>query len=224
MNIERRKIEYVTEIIGEFRGLPIMFFGLAMCVFSIIHYLSELDAQKRNHYGRDLTYSGTFLLVCLLFYIFAVPKIRGYYREKYGQAQRKSSLRDKLKCLFYLVPWLIAYSGGTRIDTNFALPVSVTVLFIAIFAFGLWWANQRGVSNFFLYISAVLLGLSFLPWEKIYLSITVLDDYSGRMAFYTAACYLFYGIVSFLFGAFDHWLLVKTLIPVVREGEIYESV
>ncbi len=224
MNQERRKIEYVTEIIGEFRGLPIMFFGLTMSVFSIIHYLSVLDAQRRNNYGRDLTYSLIFFLICLLFYFFVVPKIRHFYRERYGQAQRKSSLRDKLKDVVYLIPLAIAYSGGTRIDTN-ALPVSFTVLFIAIFAFGLWWANQRGVSNFFLYVSLVVLAASFLPWEQIYLSITVLDDYSARMAFYGTVCTLLYGIISFLFGVFDHWLLVKTLKPIVREEEeVYESV
>ncbi len=214
----------MTEIIGEFRGLPIMFFGLAMSVFEVIHYLSVLDAQKRNNYGRDLTYSLTFLLICLLFYFLAVPKIRHFYRKRYGQTQKKSGLRDKLKDVFYLVPLAIAYSGGTRIDANFALPISITVLFIAIFTFGLWWANQRGVSNFFLYISVVLLGLSCLPWEKIYFSVTVLDDYSARMAFYGAVCILFYGIIYFLFGAFDHWLLVKTLKPIVREEEVYESV
>lgn len=226
MITERRKVEYVTKVVGNSGGLGTMFFGLVIAIFAITGYLSDLDAQTRNYYGKDLTVSSILLLVIALFWIFAVPKIRVYLREKYGQVQKESyGWKASFADLLYIAPYLLAHLIGVCLDVHFDLPFSATVLLTAIFIFGLWWANQRGVSNLLLWLTAVCLILSFAPWKMIYLQVTVLNDEAAQSAFYRFVCSMIFGVVYFLLGLFDYRLMTATLVPVTRsEEEIYESV
>ena len=225
MITERRKIEYVTSVVGNSGGLGILFFGLVLNTLAVLGYLSDLGAQRRNHYGKDLTLSLIFMIIIALFWIFAVPRIRGYLREKYGQVQRESGgWSEGLENLLYFAPLFLAQYVGIWADVSFDLPLSATVLLAAIFVFGLWFANQRGVSNFLLYLAGIVLILSFAPWEKIYALVTVLDDEASKSSFYRFVCSLIFGSVYALLGIFDYRLMTATLKPTVREEEIYESV
>lgn len=225
MNNERRKIEFVTKATGGFRGIPMMLFGLAMIISMILNYISELNAQRRNHYGKDLTYTLTFFIICIAFGIFGYPKIRDYYRRKYGRATaRPENFQSFAQNIFYLIPLLSSIFVGVEIDARYRLPFSTTVMFMALFAFGLWRANYRGVSNVILYVSAIFFISSFLSWEKIFLAVTVLDDYYARGSFYRSICSGLFGITYFVMGITDYRILTKTLKPIAREEEVYESV
>jgi len=226
MITERRKIEYVTSVVGNSGGLGIMFFGLVLTMLAVLGYVSDLSAQRRNHYGKDLTLSLMFSILVLLFWIFAVPRIRGYLREKYGQVQKENGgWSEGFKNLLYFAPLFLAQFVGIWADVRLDLPLSVTVLLVAVFVFGLWFANQRGVSNFLLYLAGIVLILSFAPWEKIYALVTVLDDEASKSSFYHFVCSLIFGIVYTLLGLFDYRLMIATLKPIaVSEEEIYESV
>lgn len=225
MNDKRRKIEFVTKAAGGFRGIPMMLFGLALTVSMILNYISELAAQRRNNYGKDLTYTLSFFIICIVFGIFGYPKIKNYYRRKYGQATAKPENFQSVKeNILYLIPLLASFFIGTAIDARYRLPFSATVMFSALFAFGLWQANYYGVSKVILYVAAIFLISSFLPWEKIFLAVTVMDDYSARNTFYRSLCSMFLGITYFVMGITDYRILTKTLKPVAREGEVYESV
>lgn len=222
---ERRKIEFITAVIGGFRGVPMMLFGASMVIFMILNYIADLAAQSRNNYGKDLTFALIYVLICIVFRIFGYPKIRDYYRRQYGYASAKPrTYHDMLQDLIYLAPFLIGFFFGVPFDTKFQLPLSVTVLSVAVFAFGLWWANYRGISNAVLYLSVFLLIAAFLPWEKIFFAVTVLDDYSARSVFYRTVCSSIYGITYIVMGWTDWRFMTKTLKPVANEGEIYESV
>ncbi len=127
--------------------------------------------------------------------------------------------------IFYLIPLLASFLVGTEIDARYhQLPFSASVIFIALFAFGLWRANYRGVSNVILYVSAIFFISSFLPWEKIFLAVTVLDDYYARASFYRFICSMLMGATYFVMGITDYRILTKTLKPITREEEVYESV
>lgn len=226
MNNERRKIEFVTKATGGFRGISMTLFGLAFIISMILNYISELDAQRRNHYGKDLTPTLTFFIICIVFSIFGYPKIRDYYRRKYGRATAKpENFHSFIQSIFYLIPLLASILVGAEIDARYhQLPFSASVIFIALFAFGLWRANYRGVSNVILYVAAVFLISSFLPWEKIFLAVTVLDDYYARGSFYRSICSLFVGAAYIVMGITDYRILSKTLKPITSEEEVYESV
>lgn len=228
MVTERRKIEYVTRVVSTSGGLGIMFFGLVIGVSAVLNYLASLGAQTRNNYGKDLTFSLSFMMIAAIFWLFAGPKIRGYLQEKYGQVRRESyNWREGFSDLFLLVPYFLAQMFGLWADSSLGLPFSATILFVAIFVFGLWFANQRGVSNFLLYLAGIIFVLSFAPWENLYALVTVLDDEGARSAFYSFLCSMIFGIVYFLLGLFNYRLMTSTLKPVtsnVEEGELYESV
>lgn len=222
---ERRKIEFITSVVGGFRGLPMMLFGAAMVIFMILNYIADLAAQARNNYGKDLTLTFGFALICLIFRIFGYPKIREYYRHKYGHASAKPrTYQDTLQDLIYLTPFLIGFFFGVPFDTQFQLPLSITVLSVGLFAFGLWWANYRGISSAVLYLSVSLSIAAFLPWEKIFFAVTVLDDYSARSVFFRTVCSTIYGITYIVMGWTDWHFMTKTLKPVSREENIYEPV
>lgn len=228
MITERKKIEYVTRVVSNSGGFKAVFLGLVVVVFAFLSYAAKLDAQTRNHYGKDLTLSLGFLIIITLFSIFAVPKIQGYLRQKYGQVRKENTgWREVLSDLLYLTPYFLAQLIGIWTDVRSPLPfVSVTVLLAAVFVFGLWFANQRGISNFLLYLAGAFFVLSFAPWEKVYALVTVLDDEMAKTAFYYFICSMAFGIIYFLFGLSDYRLMTATLKPVAggEEGEIYESV
>lgn len=222
---ERKKIEFITSVIGGFRGLPMMLLGAAMVIFMILNYVSDLGAQSRNNYGKDLSLTLSFILICAAFRFFCYPKIRDYYRRKYGYASAKARTSENvLQDLIYLAPFLIGFVVGVPFDAKFQFPLSLTVLSVALFAFGLWWANYRGISKMVLYLSVILLFAAFLPWENIFRAVTVLDDYAARSTFYRSLCAVIYGITYVVMGAADWRFLTKTLKPVSPEENIYESV
>jgi hypothetical protein len=225
MNNERRKIEFVTKAANGFRGIPMVLFGLALIISMILKYASELDAQRRNNYGKDLTVTFTFFFFCIAFGILGLPKIKNYYRKKYGQATAKpENLQSFIQNIFYMLPLLASFLVGAEIDAQYRLSFSATVMFVALFAFGLWQANYRGVSNVILYVAAIFFISSFLPWEKIFRAVTVLDDYYARGSFYRSICSLFVGAAYIVMGITDYRILSKTLKPITSEEEVYESV
>jgi hypothetical protein len=108
--------------------------------------------------------------------------------------------------------------------------LNTPALFIGLVVFILWWKNYRGLSNSVLYLSAILLTASLLPWEKIFLAFTVLDNDSTRALFYRSTCDVFCGVTYIVLGATDYWFITKTLTPVAATAaathaeEAYESV
>src|SRR5687768_16627075 len=68
---DRRKIEFAARVVSGFRGVPLMLFGLAFVVSTILNYAAELGAQ--SSYGKDLTFSLTFMLGCAAFALIVYP-------------------------------------------------------------------------------------------------------------------------------------------------------
>ncbi len=225
MNNERRKIEFVTKATGGFRGIPMMLFGIAMIISMILNYIAELDSQRKNYAGKDLTISLSFILICLIIFVIGYPKLRAYFRKKFGQTKAKpKTFQTVLECFLYSTPILANGLFNDSIDAARRLPFSLTVLSVAVFTFFLWWFNYRGVTNSILYLSALIFAASFLDWEKVFLSVTILEDYYARTAFYRSVCSLLLGIIYFVMGLVDYQILTKTLKPITREEEVYESV
>lgn len=217
---ERRKIEFAAEVIGGFRGLPLMLYGLAFLIFTILNYLAELRAQR--NYGKDITFILMFFLACLVFVFFIYPKIKTFYLKKYGQT--KAKFAGFTMNLIILAPVLLTIFAGGAMDARYVLPLNTPALFIGLLVFVMWWLNYRGVSNAVLYLSAILLASSLLDWEKNFLAFTVLNKDSTRALFYRSVCDVFCGITYVVMGATDYWFMTKTLKPVTREEEVYESV
>lgn len=227
MNRERKKIEYVTKVVSYSGGFLAMLLGIFIAALAVLGYLSDLGMQRQNYRSKDLTFGLTFLIFFALFWLLVFPKIRAHLQKKYGQVKNQSYSWDKgWREMLYMSPYLLAFLGGVRIDVHYGLPFSVTVLLTAVFVFGFWIANQRGVSSFLLWLAGVCLILSFLPWENIYLSVTVLDNNSARTAFYQFVCSALFGVIYFIIGVFDYHLMTTTLKPIARNDEekIYESV
>lgn len=225
MNQAKRKIEFAAQVTNGFHGVPVIIFGVLFCVNALISYTTELDTQARNGYGRDLTYFAVFLVFVGVYAFFGYPRIRDYYRRKYGQtSEKRTTLNTFVQWASVFLPFLLSYLFATRIDANFRLPFSVTVLCSALFAAFFWWMNYRGISKMLLILAVFLLLAAFLPWEQIFLSVTNARDYAARWVFYENLQLMIYGLTSIVGGLTEYIFMVKTLTPIEREEEIYESV
>ncbi len=225
MNRKKRKIEFAAQVTNAFRGVPVIIFGILACIFAIINYATELDTQSRNGYGRDLTYLGVFLLFVIVYAVFGYPRIRDYYRRKYGRTKEKSgNLTTFLESSLVLLPLLFSCFVAGDIDAEYQFSFSVTALSSALFVLIIWWAKYRGISNMMLVLSGLLAISAFLPWEQIFLSVTNSQRYSARHAFYENIMFLIYGIACMVSGLTEYLFMIKMLKPIEREEEIYESV
>ena len=221
----KRKIEFAAQVANGSCGMPAIIFGILLCVFALISYLTELDTQTRNGYGRDLTYFAGFLVIVGVYSFFGYPRIRDYYRRKYGRTTEKyTDFRWFREGILVFIPFVLTYLFATRIDANHRLPFSVTIVCCALYAGFFWWMNYRGISNMMPVLSVVLLFAAFLPWEHIFLSVTNAQDYGARWVFYENLLLLIYGLISIVGGLTEYIFMVKTLTPIKREEEIYESV
>lgn len=222
MTDERRKIEFLTDAVSGFRGLPMMYFGFTMTVLMIINYRAELNAQVPG--GKDLTLSFLAAVSFLLVYIVGYPKFRNYFGEKYGYAKAKpKEFKFRLNNFIYLLPLLFSFLVGDSIDSLCGLPFNTTIFSLALFAFILWWKIYRGISNNLLYFSAILGVAMFLPWERVFLAITFKDDFWARTSFYRAIGSILMGIAYFLVGFTDYQALKTMLKPIESEEKTYES-
>lgn len=219
MDNERRKIEFLTDAVSGFRGLPMMFFGLSMTVLMIVNYRSELNAQISG--GKDLTLLLSLSLLFLIVYFSGYRKFRDYFNRKYGYARAKpQSLQSVMKSLVFSLPLFAAFLITDSVDSLYELPFNTTLFSLALFAFILWWANYRGISNNLLYFSAILSVGMFLPWEKVFLAITFKDDFWARTSFYRAIGSITTGITYFLVGLTDYQAVTSLLKPIDNEERI----
>lgn len=224
MNQQQRKIRFLAQAANGFRGVPMMLFGLAYCISTILNYKSELDYQK-NGTGKDLTSPCLFALLCLVLFPIFYPRIKNHFRRKFGQTVTKTGAFDSiLKNLACCAPIIFVFFGGDAIDANGQFPFSVTMWCVSIFAMCLWLTNHRGISNALLYFSLVCFVSSFLPWEKIIYSFIVTDDFYSRAGFYRGLCSMLLGFIFFVMGLEDYRILKKELQPNLREENFYESV
>lgn len=222
---ERKKIKFLTNAVGSFRGLPMMLFGLSMMILMVLNYGSELNAQKTNAAGKDLTLILLGTLIFLAIYVVGYARFRAHFNRKYGMAKAKpNTIQLMLSNLAYLLPILIAFIFGDSIDASSNLPFSMTVLSLSVFTFVLWWINYRGVSNNLLYLSLIFLAAAFLPWEKIFFVVTVKDDFFAEAAFYRAICSISLGFSYFVMGFTDYRILTTMLKPIERGETIYEPI
>ena len=225
MNQAKRKIEFAAQVTNTFRGVPVIIFGVLFCIFALINYLTELDVQARNDYGKDLTYWAGFLLLVGVYAIFGYPRIRDYYSRKYGRTiEKQPDFNTFWERTLVVIPFVLSYLFASRIDAHYQLPFSVMVMCSALFASVFWWMNYRGVSNMLIVFSVILLIAAFLPWERLFLAVTNMQDYAARRSFYENLLLLIYGLMSIVSGLTEYIFMVKTLTPINREEEIYESV
>ena len=225
MNQNRKRIEFLTDAVNNLCGLPMMIIGLALCIVSPLDYLADLNSQRENAAGKDVTVGLLFILFAIIFFAFVYPKIRASYGRKFGRIKAKpTTFQSVLKSATCYVPLILGFVFGGLIDADHKLPFSVMILSISIFTFALWTLNYQGVSNTLLYLSIIFFAASFLPWGKLFLAVTVSDGFYARGAFYNNLSTTFLGIAYFVWGFDDYRILTKTLTPIKRGEEIYESV
>lgn len=219
MDNERRKIEFLTDAVSGFRGLPMMFFGFTATVLMIINYRAELNAQVSG--GKDLTLFLSLSLSFLIVYFSGYRKLREHFNKKYGYAKAKpQSFQSVMKSLVFSLPLFAAFFVMDSVDSVYELPFNTTLCSLALFAFILWWNNYRGISNNLLYFSALLSVGMFLPWEKVFLALTVKDDFWARASFYRAIGSITMGVTYFLIGFTDYRAVTNMLKPIENEERI----
>lgn len=225
MSQYRKRIEFLTDAVSELRGLPTIIIGLFLCVLSSLNYVAELNSQKPNAGGKDLTFGLLFILFFIVFFVTIYPIIRKHYERKFGRIKAKpKTFQSMLKNFLCYVPVILAFVFGGLIDGKHILPFSVMILSGSLFTFALWKLHYKGVSNLLLHLSGIFLVLSFLPWEKLYLAITVRDDFYARASFYNTFFMILWGISYIIWGFDDYRMIKTTLKPIGREEEYYESV
>ncbi|MGI8556172.1 MAG: hypothetical protein ACR2LT_07435 [Pyrinomonadaceae bacterium] len=138
MNQERRKIEFLTNAVSGLGGLPMIIIGLTLCIFSPLDYLADLDSQRENAAGKDVTIGLLFILFSIIFFAIIYPKIRAYYSKNFGWIKAKPiTFRSVLKAATYYVPLIAGFVFGGLIDADHKLPFSVMIFSISIFIFAL---------------------------------------------------------------------------------------
>jgi hypothetical protein len=222
MNSERKEIEYVTKISHSWHGLP-------MCVWGLIGLFPPvwgfLVSPLLASYNIPKDVIDTACLVSLFLFIsLAIGLtvfILKFYRKTYGRVQieKYERLKVELKGWLYIVPVLIAFSGGVWIDKNINLPISISFLCFAIFSFVLWFVKGQGISNHHLWLGIIILLLSLFP-----LLVSSKQEVYGfsLLNYYTLLSGIF-GLIVVADGFFDHLILRRTLKSLPKEEE-YEFV
>ena len=220
----RKKIDYLTRIVGEFGGIPAIFGGVLILIWQILEILVYLDLLSSSFYLR--IWSGTSVLTITILILFSL-KFTESFQEKYGLTQ-KSVLAQSNKFAYFLVflVYIFGVVGGSRLDVHYNLPFSITILLMSVFIGSIWWIRYRGVSNVLLYMAISFLLLSFAPWKTLYSMLDLVEERNTANNFYSLIGRTIYALTFIAFGSLDYYLLRINLKPVFRrvEEESYESV
>jgi hypothetical protein len=223
MNDERRKIKFLTEVTGDFHGLKMIAFGFLQIIIASLNYLADLDSQKRDFAGKDITFPVIFLLLCIFVGLALKPSVRNYLADKFGRAvQKPPTIEKRLQIWMCVIPLIFGFLVSVWVDATYSLSFSLTVLTVAATTFIFWLETYRGISNTSLYLSMIFLIFSFLPWESISALLKSTNAYSAKAAFFQNLLSLFLGISYLTIGLDDIRLVFSMMKPIEKEQD-YES-
>ncbi|MEO8072797.1 MAG: hypothetical protein ABI686_06085 [Acidobacteriota bacterium] len=221
---ERKKLDYLTRIVGEMGGIPAVFVGVLLLVWQILDIFVYLDLLKQGVWLK--LWLGSILVTAVILLLFA-KKISVYFQEKYGLIQKLPlGGREKLSYFFIFFTYIVGITVGSHLDARFNLPFSVTFLLMSCFIAGAWSIRYRGISNVLLYMAIGCLLLSFAPWKSFYSMLNLVEGRNTANDFYSLIAKPIYALTFIVAGSLDYYLLTTNLKPVVSDEteEVYESV
>ena len=224
MMSERKKIDYMTRIVGEFGGIPAIFVGSLILMWQILDTFAYLDFLQEGIYLK--LWLGTLFLAVVVFLV-SYKKIANYFQTKYGLIQRPIIGRyEKFGYFFVFLIYIVGIAFSSLLDAHFNLPFSITLLLMSGFIAGIWLIRYRGISNVLLYMAIGCLLLSFAPWKTFYSMLNLTEGRNTANYFYRLIASTIYALTFIVFGSLDYYLLKTNLKPVVRDRteEVYESV
>ena len=222
MNLEKRKIEFAAITAQSWMGLLTIFNGIGILFFVANLVLLSTRFFSESTSTFKYIYLGIIVVIIAVSY-FAYKYMQPHFKEKYGHIESKPV--STLRKILYFFGSILVYAVATKIDSYFVLPFSLTFLTWAIFVAYLWCFLYRGLSNVLIYLSMILLLLSFIPWRQIY---SLIDQSSYQIDSEYFFKFIFIAIAGFLItiaGIVNRMILSELITPVVQdEEEIYESV
>jgi len=223
MDKERKEIEYVTKISFDGYGLPMFIWGLIglfppVWGFVVSPLLAFFNIPSETIDTACLLSLALMIVSAIYLTVLSLK----FYRRNYGRVriEKKERLKTELRYWVYMIPVVLAFTAGIWADRNIHPPISISLLFLAIFSLVFWLAKGRGISNhqFWLGIGIILLSLfpllGFAQRGEVY-GFSLLE--------YATLLSGVFGLIVAAEGLFDHLILARTLKSLPQE-EDYEFV
>ncbi len=224
MTTERKKIDYLTRIVGEMGGIGAVIVGVLLLIWQILDIFVYLDLLEQGVWLK--LWLGSILVTAVILLLFA-KKLGTYFQEKYGLIQKLPlGGGEKFGYFFIFLIYIVGIAVGSRFDAHFNLPFSITFLLMSGFIIGVWLIRYRGISNVFLYMAIGCMLLSFAPWKMFYEMLNLVEGRNTASDFYSLIARPIYALTFIVAGSLDYYLLTTNLKPVERSEteEMYESV